>query len=142
MKPLSDELNELSVRAKKTEDVIQAAVAKDRDRLRAQLAALKSAIDDQATKAGERMAAARADGETKWRDLRASLDSHFAGVRAKAEQHKVERDIRRAEHRAEDAERDALVAVDFAFYALDQAEYAIIEAAVSRVEADELAAHH
>lgn len=139
MKRLSDELSELSVRAKKTEDVIDAAVARDRERLQARLDTLKSSVTDQTAKAGEQMAKARADVETKWRGLQTTLDSHFAGMRAKAEQHKVERDIRRAEHRADDAEHDAIDAVDFALYALDQAEYAIIEAAVSRAEADELA---
>ena len=142
VKRLSDELEELSVRAKKTEDVIQAAVAQDRERLQARLNTLKTAVENQPAKAGERMAKARADADAKWRELHTKLDNHFAGIRAKAEEHKAERDMRRAEHRADDAEQDAVVAVDFAVYALDQAEYAIIEAAVCRVEADELAARH
>jgi hypothetical protein len=51
MKPLSDELNELSVRAKKTGDVIGAAVARDREWLRARLDTVKSAMDDQGPRA-------------------------------------------------------------------------------------------
>jgi hypothetical protein len=142
MKRLSDELSELSVRTKKTEEVIDAAVARDRAKLQARLDTLKSAVAEQTGRASERMAKARTDVETKWGELRTTLDSHFADMRAKAEQHKVERDIRRAEHRADDAEQDAIVAVDFALYALEQAEYAIIEAAVSRADADELATQH
>lgn len=67
MKPLSDEFNELSVRAKKTEDVNEAAVAKDQEWLQARLDTLKSAIGDQV---GERMVAVRVDVETKWDELR------------------------------------------------------------------------
>ena len=122
VKRLSDELEELSVRAKKTEDVIQAAVAQDRERLQARLNTLRTAVENQPAKDGERMAKARADADAKWRELHTKLDNHFAGIRAKAEEHKAERDMRRAEHRADDAEQDAVVAVDFAVYALDQAE--------------------
>ncbi|MGH3118674.1 MAG: hypothetical protein ACRDQD_31185 [Nocardioidaceae bacterium] len=142
MKRLSNELDELSVRTKKTEDIIEAARTRDRERLRELLDTLKSAVDDQSAKAGERMEKARADADAKGHELKTTVDNHFAGIRAKAEQHKVEHDMRRAEHRADDAEYDAITSVDFAVYALDQAEYAIIEAAVCRVEADELAAQH
>jgi hypothetical protein len=80
MAPLSDECNELSVSVKKTEDVIDAAVARDREWLRARLDTVKSAMDGQA---GERMVSARVDTETEWGVLQVSLDSHFAAVRAK-----------------------------------------------------------
>jgi hypothetical protein len=78
----SDVFNELSVRVKKTEGVIEARVVRDREWLRARLDMLESAMD-QAVRAGEQMVSARVDVETEWGVLQASLDSHFAAVRAK-----------------------------------------------------------
>lgn len=140
MKKFSDQLNDLSLRAKNTEDVIEAAMAKNRERLQAQLDSLTSAAQAQRTQADQHMAQAKAQAQSKWQQLRDSVDDHFATVRANAAHHKAEHDARRAEHHADHAEDDALDAVDFALYALEQADYAIIEAVIARAEADELMA--
>jgi hypothetical protein len=83
MTSLSDDFNELAVRAKKTEGVIEARVVRDREWLRARLDTLESAMDGQAVGAGEQMVSARVDVETEWGVLQVSLESHFAAVRAK-----------------------------------------------------------
>jgi hypothetical protein len=45
----------------------------------------------------------------------------------------------RAERAAEDAEYDAVVAVNLAAYCLDAAEWAVVQAELARGEADQLA---
>ncbi|MDX6228395.1 MAG: hypothetical protein QOI76_1785 [Frankiales bacterium] len=44
--------------------------------------------------------------------------------------------MKKAQHRADDAEADAADAVDFALYVLDQAEYAVADAVTARGDAD------
>lgn len=138
MKKLSEQLSDLSDRAKRTEDVVNTAKAKNRERLQAQKAQLESAVDTEHTWIDERAAKAESDVQSKWQDLRTAMDSHFAELRTKGEQHKAERDLKRAERRADDAEQDAADAIGFAIYALDYAEYAIIDATIARADADDM----
>ena len=142
MGELSEQLNDLSLRTKRTEDVIEAAMARNRERLQAQLDALTAAVDAQQPRPGQPARPRRREQTTQSmsQELHSAVDDHFAVVRDKAKQHHAEHDLRRAEHHADTAEQDAAVAVDFARYALEQSDYAIIEAAIARADADELAA--
>jgi hypothetical protein len=139
MKKLSEQLSDLSDRTKRTEDVVDAAKEKNRERLQQQKAQLQTAVSAEQTRIGERATKAQTDAQTKWQDLRSGMDNHFADLRAKGEQHKADRDLKRAEGRADDAELDAAEAIDFAIYALDNAEYAIVDATLARADADDLA---
>jgi hypothetical protein len=132
---LSEQLSDLSVRAKRTEDVVDAARARNRAKLESQRAELSAAVDGATAQAAE----VKGDVDSKWQDLRGALDARFAAIRGNVEERRFERDLRRAEHRADVAEQDAADAVDFALYVLDQAEYAVVEAVLARADADEMA---
>jgi hypothetical protein len=137
MERLSDQLNDLSVRAKKTEDVIDAARTRNRAALESQRAMLQTAVD----KAAAQAAGTRATISSKWHEMRSTIDGQFASMRAEADERRAERGLKRAEHRADLAEQDAADAVDLAIYILDQAEYAIVDAVLARTDADALALH-
>jgi hypothetical protein len=139
VKKLSEQLTDLSNRAKKTEDVVDAAKAKDRERLDAQKAQLRSSINAEKTRIDERATKAQADVQSKWQTFRTAMDDHFAELHAKREQHKAERDLKHVERRADDAEQEAADAIDFAIYALEYAQYAIVEATIARADADDMA---
>jgi predicted mannosyl-3-phosphoglycerate phosphatase (HAD superfamily) len=136
MTKLSVQLAELSDRAAKVEDVVSAAQVRDRQRLEAQRTALHSAME----KGKSRAAEAHEASQSWWAQSRDSADAWFAGVRAKAEQRKDDVDRKKAGHRADEAEFDAVDAIDFAMYALDEAESAIIDATLARADADALGA--
>jgi hypothetical protein len=140
MKPLSEQLSELSARSKKTEDVIDAAREKNRAKLETERDNLKTSIGAGAAKAKEHASAVKNTAQTKWNATRASVDQHFADMRADADHRRDERDINKAERHAEKAEQDAADAIDLALYVLDQAEYAVVDAAIARADADDLAA--
>jgi hypothetical protein len=135
MERLSEQLNDLSVRTKKTEDVIDAARTRNRAALESQHATLQMAVD----KAAARAANTGATISSKWHEMRSTLDGQFASMRAEVDERRAERDVKRAEHRADRAEQDAADVIDFALYALDQAEYAIVDAVLARADADALA---
>jgi hypothetical protein len=135
MKPLSEQLLELSQRTKRAEDVMAAAQAKNRAKLESQRGEIGKSIE--AGKAN--VDAAHNQVESRWDETRRSVEQRVATLRADAEARRAERGAKKAERRAEDAEKEAADMVDFALYILDEAEYAVIDAAVARADADELA---
>jgi hypothetical protein len=48
-------------------------------------------------------------------------------------------DAKKAEIRADDAEDDALFAIDYAYATIEEAEYAVLDAIAARKNADEFA---
>ncbi|MFD8819901.1 hypothetical protein ACFV23_52615 [Streptomyces sp. NPDC059627] len=136
MDKLSDQLSQLADRTKKVEDTAAAAKAKNRAQLETERTNLKASLDAVGAKTDE--AKARAQGRIS--DLHDSVQKHFADRRAASAEHKAERDLKRAERRADDAEQDAADAIALVLYVLDQAEYAVVDAALARADADDLAA--
>jgi hypothetical protein len=84
--------------------------------------------------------ATEAHVSASWNDLQKSWAAHLAKVRQDMEARKAEHDTKRAESRAEHAERDALFAIDYAYATIEEAEYTVLDAISTRMEADELAA--
>jgi hypothetical protein len=138
MRALSEQLSDLSVRAKKTENVVAATRTKDRERLERRRAKLTSAIAEGKAKAEEQAAAAKGAAAAWWTDARSSMDQRFAEMRAAADERRTERDVKQAERHADAAAEDAAEAIDVALYFLDQAEYAAIDAVLARADADDL----
>ncbi|WP_322754121.1 hypothetical protein [Frankia sp. Cas3] len=140
MKTLSEQLSEFSDRARKVDDVVGAAREKNRARLEAERAALTTSVTAAKTKATGKVEEAKAGMQTQWDTVRSSVEQRFAESRADADKRQNERDVRKAQHRAEVAEQDAVDAIDLALSVLDGAEYAIVDAAIARTDADDLAA--
>jgi hypothetical protein len=61
-------------------------------------------------------------------------------VRQNLDARKAQFDAHNAENRAEDAEADALFAIDYAYATIEEAECAVLGAISARMEADDLAA--
>lgn len=136
MEKLSDQLSQLADRTKQVEDTATAAKAKNRAQLETTKTSLKASLDAVGAKTDE--AKTRTQGWIS--DVHDSVEQHFADRRAASVEHKAERDLKRAERRADDAEQDAADAIALVLYALDQAEYAVVDAVLARADADELAA--
>jgi vacuolar-type H+-ATPase subunit I/STV1 len=137
MKALSEQLSEMSVRAKRTEDLVAATRENNRAKLQAHHDALQESIAAQRDKAKQHASAASDSAHAQWDDARNSADQRFATLRARAEERRAERNAKKAQRHAERAEQDAAAAVDFALYVLDEAQYALVDAAIARAEADE-----
>ena len=140
MKSLSEQLDDLGDGAKKTEDFVTAARAKNRVFLDQAHESLKTTIANGEARIDADAAAAQDRARSWWNDTRQSIHARLAQVRAERDDHQAARDVKKAERRAEDAEQDAAYAVDFALAMLDEAEYALADAALARIDADELAA--
>jgi len=140
MKPLSEQLQDLSQRAKKIENSATAAREKNKAELERRRTQLDSDIKSTGRKIEASAAEARENIRSGWTDIRNRIDKQLADARAKLEEHKAERDLKRAENRAQAAEDDAADAIALAVYVLDQAEYAVVDAVLARANADTLRA--
>ena len=134
----SQRLAKLSQRAKEAEDHAAAA------RNQAKADVEKSA--DEARAAAEahahELAKARLHGaqiSASRNDMQESLANHMAQVRQSIEEKKGQLDAKHAESRADDAEVDALFAIDYAYATVEEAEYAVLDAISARMEANDMA---
>jgi ornithine carbamoyltransferase len=141
MKPLSDQLEELADRAKKSEDFVNAAREKNRAYLDDERETLKESIATGKARMNADAAVAQDKSRTWWNDTRQSIDTRVAELRAERGDHRAAHDLKKAQRRADDAEQDAAYAVDFALQMLDEAEYAVSDAVLARIDADEIAAN-
>jgi hypothetical protein len=139
MKPMSEQLNELADRVKKSEDFVNAARAKNRAVLDDERETLKTSIANGKAQMNADAAATADETRSWWNDTRQSIDARVTDLRAERDDHRAARTLKRAERHAEDAEQDAAYAVDFALAMLDEAEYAVADAVLARLDADELA---
>jgi hypothetical protein len=77
---------------------------------------------------------ALSDQLTKLATRAKEAEDHAAAAQSKAKA------TPKAQHNADNAEGDALFAIDYAYAAIEEAEYAVLDASLARMKADELAA--
>jgi hypothetical protein len=131
-KPVSEQLGDLSVRAKKAED--EAAAAKTKaaaqiqqreDQIKADAAKRKANMDQSISNAQDTVV-------STWDGLTTRVQSDVDGIRAKIDYKKYEHDREKAAKAADDAEENAARAINFALDSIDYAETAVLDAMVAR----------
>jgi hypothetical protein len=144
MAKLSEQLADLSVRAKHAEDAASAAEKEARDKVQARReqarAAATAAIEkvDQSMKsAGDSVKSAGDAAARKWTALQAKITGDLQSVKSAVAQKKQDWDVRRAESQADRLEWEASLAVDYAIAMVEQAELAVLDAVAGRIEAAE-----
>jgi hypothetical protein len=131
-KPVSEQLADLSVRAKKAED--EAAAAKSKaaaqiqqreEQIKADAAKRKASLDQSISNAQDTVV-------STWNGLTTRVQSDVDGIRATIDYKKYEHDREKAAKAADDAEENAARAINFAFDSIDYAETAVLDAMVAR----------
>ena len=135
---LSDQLGELSVRAKKAED--RAVMARNEARTN-----LEHEVQDAQDSLQRRRDDLRRSAEVNrgkvaawFNDVQKSWDEQVEMVRRDIESKKAEHDQHAAERKAESAEDDATFAIQYAYWAIEDAEYAVLDATLARADAEGL----
>jgi hypothetical protein len=138
MKPLSEQLAVLSVRAKKAEDDAAAAQTEQRakikqraDQLQADTAARVAQVTTAAT-------AAKDSAVSQWHTMQEQVKANNDRIRAKINAMKAQDQKDSAEFTAELAEDNAAAAIAFAYDAIDYAEAAALDAVYARSTAEAL----
>jgi hypothetical protein len=141
-KPLSQQLADLSVRAKHAEDAIAAAKEEAHDKIETRKKEARAA----ATKATEKVKQdIKSVGDTaarNWTAIRNKIAADMDALKAGAAQAKHDLDARHAESHAERLEWEAGVAIDYAIASVEQAKLAVLDAVSGRVEAEKKKASH
>jgi hypothetical protein len=136
MKPLSEQLQDLSVRAKKAEDDEAAARKEARAKIQARADKLKTETNKRNAKVEAAAVSTKEKTQEQWSSLHKQVKAHNDRIRAEIAATKAEHQAARAERKADSAEDYAAESIAFAYDAIDYAEWAVMDALVARADAE------
>jgi hypothetical protein len=136
-KPLSQQLSELSVRAKNAEAAAATAQNAAREKAAALRDEARAALSAATDKVRQEVNTAKDQTSRDWTALQLKLKADADSLKAAVAAKKHEIDADRAEDAAEGLEREASVAIDYAIASIERAKYAVIDAIVGRIEAEQ-----
>jgi hypothetical protein len=136
VKPLSAQLADLSVRAKKAEDAVATAQKEAHENLVARREQAQAAATAAIQKVDRDIKAANQTVVANWNALKAKVAADMAAWNTKIAKFAHEQDVKGAENHAELMEWEASFAIDCANAAIDEAESAVLDAIVARIEAE------
>ena len=136
---VSESLRKLADRAQVAEQHADAAKTQARADLEKTVDDVRASAEAQAVKIQADAQNASDQMSATWNDVQKSWRAHIDKVKSDIQQRKSELDAADAESRAEWAETDATIAIDYAYAAVEEAEYATLDAILARREAEELA---
>jgi CHASE3 domain sensor protein len=140
MKTLSAQLEDLSTRTRKLEELLGTVTEKNRTQLTERQAALRKAVSDGSDRFEERVLDLGGRARKPWQTLASSVDQRFSDLEQEAEKRRAKHGAKKAGRTAERAEKEAAAAVGLVLLVLDQAEAAAVDAALARADADDAAA--
>jgi hypothetical protein len=136
VEPLSQQLSDLSVHAKKAEDAAAAAQKEARDKIMARREQARTAAKAATEKVNQKIKSAENTASANWNAFKAKVAADMDGLKTMVADRKQELDANRAENTAERLEWEAGVAVDYAIACVEQAEVAVLDAIAGRSEAE------
>ncbi|HEV2457109.1 MAG TPA: hypothetical protein VGS80_02000 [Ktedonobacterales bacterium] len=136
MKPLSEQLEDLSVRAKKAEDDAAAAQKEAHAAIQARVDKLQADTATRMATVAAATASAKDAAIGRWTTLQQQVKAENDRIRADIDAKKAEHDAARAERKAERAEDNAAAAIAFAYDTVVYAESAVLDAIMARADAD------
>jgi hypothetical protein len=136
---VSDQLAKLAIRAKQAEEHAAEAQVKQKAELQQEVETARASAQTQADKLRENADAEQGKVSASWNDAQEAWSRHIASAHEKLVAKKAGIDATRAERNADDAETEALFAIEWAVAAVEEAESATLDASLSRLEANELA---
>jgi hypothetical protein len=136
-KRLSEQLADLSVRAKNAEDSLAAAQKEARDKIVARKEQARAAATTAAQKVDQEIKSVGDAAASNWNAARAKIAADMSALKANAAHAKHDLDMKHAENRADRLEWEAGVAVDYAIASVEQAKLAALDAIDGRLAAEE-----
>jgi hypothetical protein len=140
LRPISEQLADLSVRAKHTEDTIAAAQKETHDKLVARKEQAHAAATSAVEKVDRQFKSVNDSASQRWTAMRASITADMNALKARVATQKFEHDVKRADKHADQLEQEAGFAIDYAVASIEQAKLAVLDAIDARLAAEELRA--
>ena len=129
-KRLSEQLADLAVRAKHTQDAMAAAEKEAHDKIVARKEQARAAATTAVEKVNQEIT-------TDWSTVKAKIAADMTALKADVAHAKHDRDVKRAQNRAEQLEWEAGFAIDYAIASVEQAGLAVLNAIDGRVQAEQ-----
>ena len=136
-KKFSEQLTDMSVRAKKAEDAVAAAqnevhdkIAERREKARLAATAAVEKVNQDLKSTGESMA-------RDWNTVKAKVASDMSALKARVAETTHELDVKLAGKRADALEWEAAFAIDYAIASIEQAAITTLDAIDARMAAGE-----
>ena len=136
MKPLSEQLANLSVRAKNAEDAAAAAQKEAHDKIVARVAQAQSAAEEAIKKVDQSVKSASHTTSAKWNGLKAKIAADVDDLKSKVAQRKHDSSVKRAANYAQLLDEDASYAIDYAIASIEQAKVAVLDAIAGHIEVE------
>ena len=133
MKPLSEQLANLSVRAKQAEDAAAAAQKEAHDKVVASVAQAQASAEQAVQKVNQNIKSASDTASAKWNGLKAKIAGDIDNLKSKVAEKKHDLDVKRAANYAEGLDEDASFAIDYAIASIEQAKVAVLDAIAGRL---------
>ena len=137
IKPLSQQLADLSVHAKKAEDAAAAAQKETHDKIMSRVDKARADATATTEKVSQQIKSVGDNAAKGWNARKAKIAADMDALKAKVSEKKHELDVRRAESEADRLEWEAGFAIDYAIASVDQARLAVLDAIDGRIQADE-----
>jgi len=136
-KPLSEQLADLSVHAKKAEDAEAKAQKETHDEIMSRWEQARADATATTEKVNQQIQSVNDSVTKDWNARKAKISADMDALKAKVVRKKHELDAKRAEKEADRLASDAGMAIDYAIAAIDQARLAVLDAVASRIEAED-----
>jgi hypothetical protein len=136
-KKLSEQLADLSVRAKSAEQARDSAEMEAHDKVVARKEQAHAAATNAVEKINQEVKSANDTATRNWASVKAKITDDMNHLKANIAHAKHERDAKRAENRADRLEWEAGFAIDYAIASVEQARLAVLDAVDGRLAAEE-----
>ncbi len=136
-KRLSEQLADLSVRAKNAEDAAAAAQKEAHDKFVARREQARATATTAVEKVNKEIKSAGDSAIRDWNTVKAKIAADMIALKANVATAKHDRDVKRAENLADRLEWEAGFAIDYAIASVEQAKLAVLDAIDGRVAVEE-----
>jgi hypothetical protein len=137
VKRLSEQLAELSVRAKSAEDAVLAATKEAHHKIMARKEEARVAAQQAVEKLSQEIKSVADSAPGNWATLKAKIAADMKALKADVAVAKRDLDTKHAESRANRLEWEAGFAIDYAIASVEQAKLAMLDAIEGRVAAED-----
>ena len=137
IKPLSQQLADLSVRAKNAEEALAAAQKEAHDKIAARKEQAHAAAAKAVERVNQEVKSANDTATRNWSAVKAKIAADMNHLKAGVTRAKHDRDVKRAESRADEQEWEAGFVIDYAIASVEQATLAVLDAVDARLAAEE-----
>ena len=136
MKPLSEQLANLSVHVKNAEDAATAAQKEAHDKVVARVAKAQTTAEEAVQKVNQNIKSASDTASTKWNGMKAKIAADMDGLKSKVAQRKHDLNVKRAANYSQLLDENAAFAIDYAVASVELAKMAVLDAIAGHLEVE------